>query len=263
VSVYDLALFSLNIRFGLADDGPDSWRHRRHFFPVLLKRYPADFYAFQEVNDFQAEDLQAMLAGYRCIGQRKPAPACWQSNLIFYHPRWRCTEKYHFYLSPTPDIPSRFEESKWPRQCTIGIFNHDSLWVVCVNTHFDFAETVQEKSARLIRTRLSTLSVTEPAIIMGDFNTSPDGHCYPIFTRSGPAGKAAASKDESPFKNIFQPPFPATHHGFTGKADEGPIDWILYRGPIVPVERQVVQDAFDGHYPSDHFPLWVRFRWIH
>jgi endonuclease/exonuclease/phosphatase family metal-dependent hydrolase len=249
VSPLELTVFSLNLRFGLADDGPNGWHYRKPFFPLLLNQYPSDFYAFQEVNDFQARDLQAFLSDYHFIGQRRSAPAYWQNNLIFYHRNWQCSEQYHFYLSRTPNIPSKFDDSKWPRQCTMGVFQQANRQVLCVNTHFDFTEKVQEKSARLILSRLSTRSVTEPTIIMGDFNTSPNSQCYRIFT------------EKTGFKNTFQPPFPSTHHGFTGKTDGETIDWILYRGPIIPDNSEVLLDDFDGRYPSDHFPLHVRFQW--
>ncbi len=169
---FGLTVFSLNLRFGLADDGPNGWHYRKRFFPLLLNRYPADFYAFQEVNDFQAADLQSILADYHFIGQRRSAPSYWQNNLIFYHGNWRCSEQYHFYLSQTPDVPSKFNDSKWPRQCTIGVFQRADRWLVCINTHLDFAENVQEESARLILSRLSKLVVTEPAVLVGDFNFS-------------------------------------------------------------------------------------------
>ncbi len=244
-----LTIFSMNLRFGLADDGPNGWSHRKQFFPILLNRYPADFYAFQEVNDFQARDLQKILSEYRLIGQRSPAPSFWQNNVIFYHRTWQCTDQYHFYLSRTPDVPSKYCDSKWPRQCTMGIFQRAGRRILCVDTHFDFTEKVREKSARLILSRLPALTDIEPAVIMGDFNTSPDSQCYRIFTK------------KTGFKNIFQPPFPSTHHGFTGKTDGEAIDWILYRGPLIPDHSEVLLDAFDGRYPSDHFPLQVRFQW--
>lgn len=48
-----IRLMSLNLRFGLAEDGPNHWRFRNRAYPALLNRYPCDFYLFQEANDFQ------------------------------------------------------------------------------------------------------------------------------------------------------------------------------------------------------------------
>ena len=259
-----LTVFSLNLRFGLADDGPNRWDYRKHLIPQLLNRYPADFYSFQEVNDFQVRALVNMLPGYRFIGQRQPAPAYWQNNIIFYHQDWSCIERHHFYLSPTPDIPSKFDDSRWPRQCTMGIFQQADRFLVCINTHFDFDETVQNKSARLILSRLSRLPITEPAVMMGDFNATPDDGCYRIFTgTSHQTHTGGNDKLDLPlFKDAYDRPFSSTHHGFTGRAAGAHIDWMLYRGKIEPGERMVIDDVFDGRYPSDHFPLFVRFHWV-
>ena len=75
---------SLNLRFGLADDGPNSWRYRKRVYPALLEKQNADFIGFQEANDFQIEYLDRILANYNYIGKRSPAPSFWQNNVIFY-----------------------------------------------------------------------------------------------------------------------------------------------------------------------------------
>lgn len=257
----DLTVFSMNLRFGLADDGSNGWPHRKRIVKQLLNHYSADFYSFQEVNDFQADDLQVILAKYGMTGQRRPAPAYWQNNLIFYHPDWCCTESHHFYLSNTPDVPSKFDDSKWPRQCTMGLFTKAGQGLVCINTHFDFKPGVQEKSARLILSRLNQMPNTLPVIITGDFNSTPDDRCFQIFTGALPeAEKSKSVKIDSPvFKSAFKPPYPSTHHGFTGNAQGGLIDWVLYRGEIEPKGVKIVEDTIDGRYPSDHFPLLAHF----
>ena len=79
----NIHIIDLNLRFGLADDGPNSWTQRRRAYPELLKAWPADFYTFQEANDFQVEELAALLPEYSCIGRREPAPEDWQHNIIF------------------------------------------------------------------------------------------------------------------------------------------------------------------------------------
>ena len=47
-----------------------------------------------------------------------------------------------------------------------------------------------------------------------------------------------------------------------GRTDGDHIDWILYRGNIAPVNYNVVASTFEGIYPSDHFPVYAKFRWI-
>ena len=252
-----LSVLSLNLRFGLADDGPNSWRYRKTAYPFLFEKHGADFFGFQEANDFQIEYLQEILTGYRYIGKRSPAPLFWQNNVIFYGKAWRCTYFEHFFLSPTPQVPSRSKASVWPRQCTIGMFEKDGRRLMCVNTHLDFDPSVQVESAKLIMKRLSGLSPDVPAILMGDFNATPEAPCYTVFTGQG----RQAAEQGFYFKNAFTMPFPGTHHRFAGDSSGDHIDWILHRGGITLEECRVIQEQINGIYPSDHFPLYASFGW--
>lgn len=251
------SVLTFNLRFGLADDGPNRWELRKSSIESLLRQHPADFIAFQEVNDFQLDFVSEILKGWSFIGRRSPAPPFWQNNILFYKKAWECRYRAHFFLSPTPSLPSRFRNSRWPRQCTIGTFNHNDHKLICINTHLDFDPGVRIKSARLIMQRLSLLSADIPAILLGDFNATPTDTCHDIFT-----GQHEAAAIKGPFfRNAFNKTFPGTHHGFTGKRNGGHIDWILYRGKITPKDTLVVRDAYKGRYPSDHFPVSAAFTW--
>lgn len=247
------ALVDLNLRFGLADDGPNSWEYRRECYPLLLNRFPADFFTFQEANDFQIEYLQALLPKHRLVGQRSPAPPFWQNNVIFAHRDWHCHHQMHFFLSATPNIPSRQRQSRWPRQCTMGTFTKDQRTLTVVTTHFDFDRPVQRQSARIIMDRIDRLQENASVILSGDFNATPQADWYRLFSRPDRA--------KTRFKNIFDPPYPGTHHKFSGNPGDDHIDWILYRGDLVNDHQQVITDTFQDRYPSDHFPLLASFHW--
>lgn len=251
---------TLNLRFGLARDGENSWDRRKGVFRQLFSKYPADFVCVQEANGFQADYLFSVLPGYSAVGRREPAPEFWQHNMIYFHESWMQKGFIHFYLSDTPDIPSRFMDSRWPRQCTMALFEKKGKSLVVMDTHFDFTVNVRKKSARLILKRLQGLYPGHPAILAGDFNTSPPSPCHDILT----------GKENSPpgpyFKDVFEgakPKAAGTHHGFTGAPDpdRGIIDWILYSGPLKVTGQDIITDTFDGRYPSDHFPVTARFRW--
>jgi endonuclease/exonuclease/phosphatase family metal-dependent hydrolase len=246
----DLSVMSLNLRFGLADDGSNSWPYRSVAYPDLIKQHPCDFYAFQEANDFQIAFLAELLGDYRCIGQRRPAPDYWQNNVIFYHERWRCLDHQHFYLSDTPDLVSQFSGSRWPRQCTMGNFIRQGLRLTVVNTHFDFKAEVQRRSAQLICRRLDRLAPAWPIVLMGDLNAGVNSSCLAVFAAYGDG-----------FKSAVQTPEAGTHHAFDGRPRGGAIDWILYQGGLKVNKAQVVTGKYHGYYPSDHFPLEAAFCW--
>jgi endonuclease/exonuclease/phosphatase family metal-dependent hydrolase len=252
-----LSVLTLNLRFGLARDGKNSWDRREKAYPALFSGCRPDFIGFQEANDFQIVYLKKILSEYESVGIRSPAPDFWQNNVLFYKRSWQCLASEHLFLSPTPEIPSRARNSRWPRQCTLGMFGRGDRRLICVNTHFDFDTEVQTASAALILDRISRLSDTFPAVLIGDFNAPPGSAPYRVFT-GRTRGEIA---DAGNFRNAFHPPFTGTHHAFTGIPAGKPIDWILYRGGLEPETAEVIDGKFNGIYPSDHFPLHAIFRW--
>ena len=259
IATDEFSVFTLNLRFGLADDGPNGWEYRKKGYIELLTEYRSDFMAFQEVNDFQLDFIHKILKDYRFIGKREPAPDYWQNNIVFYDRNWSCMEWKHFFLSDTPEKFSRFEQSKWPRQCTIGLFEKGSRRLIIINTHFDFDEEVQVKSARVIMNLLSRFPPGIPAVLVGDFNCPPSKPCRKVFTGEKLDGIPG---DATFFKPVFGETFPGTFHGFTGEPGDDQIDWIMYSGRILPKERDIVRDKFGETYPSDHFPLRAVFLYL-
>ena len=249
------SVISFNIRFGLADDGMNKWTYRKHAVAGLFKQYPSDIICIQELNDFQTEFLKDLLPEYHYIGVHKPAPDFWQNNVIFYRNTVECIDKHHFFLSETPFQPSKSWGSRWPRQCTIGRYKAGPCEFICINTHFDFKELAQHKSAQLIWQKITTRFLDVPAILMGDFNTEPDSKTYRWLT-----GQFDEAENTLPdFKETFKKPYPGTYHRFTGKPVTGLIDWVLYRGNLRFKKCLVIKDSFDGMFPSDHFPIMAYF----
>lgn len=238
---------TMNLRFGLADDGENSWENRKHLVSGVFTQYPCDFIGVQESNHFQTRFLSLVLNNCDCIGLYNLSEARWQNNLIWHKKQWRCLDHQHFFLSDTPDRESKFPESTWPRQCTMGLFEYKSLNLVHVNTHFDFKEKVQKKSAELIVEFLAEFPEDLPIIITGDFNAHPGKGAYAVFRKHG-------------FSEIFDQQHTFTFHNFTGQGKKEHIDWILYRGHLKLIEKKIIRDSSEGRYPSDHFPVMARFQ---
>ncbi len=251
-SLDSFSVMTLNLRFGLADDGPNSWKFRKKRYQSLFGLYSPDFIGMQEANGFQVDFLQEILNDYKYIGRRVSADENWQHNIIFYKKIWQCQKSERLYLSETPAVQSKFSGSKWPRQVVIGDFKRDDQHIICMNTHFDFDSDVQVKSAQFILDKVKQQSSLYPIIITGDFNCEPQSPCYQQFTGI-PPGKGL-------FKESFAGESVYTHHAFTGKNAGGHLDWILYKGNINILENKIVDKPFEGGYPSDHFPVFVKFR---
>jgi endonuclease/exonuclease/phosphatase family metal-dependent hydrolase len=249
-----VTLLSLNLRFGLADDGPNAWDHRKESVVKLFHEQGSDFIATQEGNDFQVDFLARRLPEYRYIGRRNPAPRFWQDNILFYRNTIVCKDQAHIFLSETPHVPSRSFGSRFPRQATLGLFDINGRPLICVDTHFDFDTPAQMGGARVIKKQLALHDNKIPTVLLGDFNATPESPCYQWLT-----GKNVDGKNGLDFHETFRVPYPSTHHHFTGNPTGGYIDWILYRGPLRLKACEVLQKPLDGIYPSDHFPVAAVF----
>jgi endonuclease/exonuclease/phosphatase family metal-dependent hydrolase len=249
-----LSVLSLNLRFGLADDGPNAWDYRKESVVKLFRRQSPNLIATQEANHFQIDFLAENLPEYSYIGRRHPAPKFWQDNILFYQKSIACKDHIHFFLSQTPYIPSRSFGSLYPRQATLGLFHVNSRPLICTSTHLDFETPAQMGAARVIKEQLSLYDDEIPTILMGDFNATPESPCYQWLT-----GKEVDGENCLDFNETFKMPYPGTVHRFTGEPTGGYIDWILYRGPLRLRACEVLQGPIGGTYPSDHFPVTAVF----
>ncbi len=240
------SVMSFNLRFGLAYDGDNSWEKRQHAFPDLFKTFSPDFLGLQEANSFQGKYIEALLPNHAHIGMYDPAPEAWQDNLIFYRKSWKCLINKRYFISDTPAVESKLPESEWPRQCVIGLFEKNHKKLIHVNTHFDFKNSVQQRSAELLISFLSDFPLNIPVVITGDFNAAPHTSAYNILMGNG-------------FNDTFEGIHSSTFHGFTGKNSGDHIDWILYKGDITAKDPVIIRDKFSNIYPSDHFPVIASF----
>ncbi len=248
----EFSVLSLNLRFGLANDGSNGWEHRKESVAKFFQQQGPDFIATQEANHFQVDFLAWNLSKYEYVGRRTPAPDFWQDNVLFYKKSITCVHNNHFFLSQTPYIPSRSFGSRFPRQATMGFFHINKKPLVCIATHFDFDTPAQMGAARAIKRQLNSYKPDIPVILMGDFNSTPKNPCYQWLT--------AGNNDKGPgFKETFKAPHPSTFHHFTGKPIAGYIDWILFRGPLKLKACKVLEDSVDKVYLSDHYPVKAVF----
>src|SRR5690606_18470979 len=91
-----------------------------------------------------------------------------------------------------------------------------------------------------------------PAILMGDFNVTPDNSAYSTIT-SNPDWQDARLISEIP---SYGPA--GTFTGFDWeKMPEGIIDHVFVKGNINVIRHGILTDNYGKKYPSDHFPVLV------
>ncbi|MCL4177599.1 MAG: endonuclease/exonuclease/phosphatase family protein [Verrucomicrobia bacterium] len=113
-----LKVMSFNIRYGAADDGTNSWPHRRYLILETIRTFDPDLLGMQEVLASQADYLKDNLPDYAFHGVgREDGVAQGEFVPVLYkRDRFEWVDAGHFWLSETPDVPgSKSWDSSLPR----------------------------------------------------------------------------------------------------------------------------------------------------
>ena len=249
-------LITYNIRYDNPEDGENAWDKRKDEVIALLKFHKADVFGLQEALYKQVTYIEDQIPSFNRVGVgRDNGRASGEYSPIFYNSRkYQLKNHGWFWLSRTPENPSKGWDAALPRICTYVLLEdydrHKSFWVF--NTHFDHkGEKARLKSARLILNKINELNEKDhPVILMGDFNFTPD------------------SKPYSRIDNVFydsklvtiEPAYgpEGTYNGFDFSSPlDQRIDYIFVKGKTSVLKYGVLSDSKDQRYPSDHLPVFV------
>lgn len=171
-----MKVMSFNVRTSEARDPcPDGcWAQRAPRCNSTLRKHEPDFVGFQELGDDQRQYFDMHLAplGYTFT------TAISGNAMLYQATKWQLRAQGRFWLSDTPDVPSNSWNLAWQREATWARFSlvADRQISVClVNTHFDFDEVANTKSAQVIAQKMAQLcpSTDTAAVLMGDLNSAP------------------------------------------------------------------------------------------
>ena len=261
-------VMTFNIRYGLANDGTNSWPYRAHLVVETVRAFDPDLIGMQEVLLFQANWLRQQLPEYAFHGAgREDGKLRGEMVPIFYKTnRFALVRSGHFWLSETPEVPgSKSWDSSLPRMVSWVILRdlQTGTRFLYMNTHFDHRGPVaRAASARLIRQWVKTHAPDLPILITGDFNSTEDDEPYQILVL-GRGLPQKASRWIDAYRIIHPTPtgWEATYHGWKGVQKGKRIDWIIHSPDFVPLEAQILHFQDSGHYPSDHYPVFAVLRY--
>ena len=234
------------------------WSYRKDRVASVIRFHNMDLIGLQEPTSDQIEDLVNLLPEYRWLGigltdGEKKGPI---DAILFLRERFELVDRGHFYLSPTPSIISKGWNAKFIRGVTWAKFKdlNTNQFFFFFNTHFDYhSKLARNKSAQLLREKISEISSNNSFILTGDFNIFPTlggEETYKILTRDNLLVDAH-------FKSMFP------HHGPTGswsgykEAGQPGVkpDYIFVSKKSSVHSHGILSDTFDGKFPSDHMPV--------
>lgn len=256
----NVKLMSYNIRYDITTSNASPWTERQTAIAGQIKRFDADIIGMQEVLEHQREQLLSDLPGFASIGVgRDDGQKAGEYAPIFYkEERYGLMNSGTFWLSPTPDVPSKGWDAALNRICTYAQFfdleSKESFWVF--NTHFDHVgEVARMKSSEFILQKIQevTNGTLQAVIFCGDLNLNDD-HPTITFLQSEMkdallVAKQIKTKTNQTFNN-FDLTTPASKR----------IDYIFTNEQLRVQSFETIVEPFGVSYPSDHFPIFTSLK---
>jgi len=255
-----LDIVSYNIRYDNPDDAPNHWDNRKDFLISQLNFYNPDVFGTQEGLIYQVKEIDTGLKDYTYFGVgRDYGDERGEHTAVFYNTeRIKLLEESTFWLSTTPEKPSKGWDAALPRTCTYGIFENknDGTKFMVFNTHFDHVGiTAREESSKLILEKIKELNTRNyPVALIGDFNLESNSPGVQVIVGEMTDTHIAAGE------NAFGPD--GTFNGFEfNKTVERRIDYIFVSDEFEVLKSAILSDSKDTRYPSDHLPVFARLRY--
>lgn len=250
-----LNVMTYNIRYSTEKDGVNAWSKRKDNVKALVKFHEVDILCAQEALAEQYDailenaDFEAVGAG-RDDGLRKG-----EFSPIFYN-KSRFTKKDGgvFWLSPTPNVPSKGWDAMFNRVCTwVRLYDkHNKKEFLVFNTHYDHVGVqARIESAKLIKQKIQEIAPKLPVVYTGDLNVTPETDAIATIKSF-----LSDSKEVS-----IEPPYgpEGTFNGFKFDSPlKDRIDYIFINKGFKVQKYGVITDSKDQRYFSDHLPVFAK-----
>lgn len=254
----ELSVMTYNIRLDVASDGENAWPKRSNFLISQVLFLAPDIMGVQEAKPNQIKDLSQALSDYSYIGSGRDGDNKGEFSAIYYNTKkLKVDNADTFWLSTTPDKTSKGWDAAYPRICTYGLFTFlktgEQFWIF--NTHLDHkGAEAQKEGMKLILKQIKKVNTKNlPVLLTGDFNVEPNSELIQNLKNEMLDSKEMAEikfGSDGTF-NGFQYSEPVTRR----------IDYIFFSesSKIYAQKYGVLSSAIDFKYPSDHFPVFVKF----
>lgn len=247
---------SFNLRYNNPQDGPNAWPARKDMVKALIRYHAFDIVGTQEGLADQVADLAQMDEFDHVGAGRDDGRQAGEHSAIFFRKsRFALLGKGDFWLSETPDRPSL----GWDATCCNRIVSWARLRerasgrvFYVFSAHFDHEGVVARRaSSGLLLRKIAEISRGEPAICVGDFNSTP----------GTPQIREMATAMRDAYQASQTPPYGpvGTFHGFRFDAPlQDRIDYIFVDRHFDVLSYAALSDSLHGRYPSDHLPVVAR-----
>lgn len=240
-------IMSQNILFKTDTPSPNTIPERSERFKKLLQEYQPDIIGAQEFGNWNAYYHLFMKQTYDMTDDSNGVPILYRKD------RYSLVDTGKFYLSSTPEIPSKVEGSSGNRNGTWAILKDkmtDKEILVVSNHPCWTTDTVRDQEVKNLLTYLEDKINSNITFITGDFNTEPTGPVYKRVIDFGLKDSYVTAKENRSTVDYTC--------GFFDSGEYCRIDYIFHDDNSTAMEYKILNDMYGG-FVSDHFGIVARF----
>lgn len=168
----------------------NGWKQRCKYATEQLLFISPDVFGTQELKVEQVKDILERMTEYSYIGvAREDGKEDGEYSAIFYNrDRIKLINSGNFWISETPDHPSKGWDGACTRICTWGHFaTAEGKEFYYFNMHMDHIGIVaRREGSKLIVNKIRDIAGEDATVILsGDFNVDQSNEVYDIFATSG------------------------------------------------------------------------------
>jgi endonuclease/exonuclease/phosphatase family metal-dependent hydrolase len=248
-------IISYNIRLNVASDGINAWPNRKENVKALVKFYDTDILCVQEALPEQFDYLLEN-SGFDVVGAgRDDGKRKGEFSAIYYNKqRFVKEDGGIFWLSSTPDVPSKGWDAALNRVCSwvklYDKFNKKEFLVF--NTHYDHVGVqARIESAKLIKQKIQEIAPKLPVVFTGDLNVTPETEAIATIK------SFLTDAKEISIEPHYGPN--GTFNAFNFNSDlKNRIDYVFVNKGFKVLKHATLTDSNDQRYYSDHLPVFAR-----
>ena len=245
-----VTVMTYNIYMG--GSGEKSPENRAPLIKQNVEKYDPDSFGMQEVTEDWYEMLKEMFPDYGWVGVGRDRDLGGEASPIFYKKdKYELLDGGTFWLSKTPEKPSRGWDAMFNRVCTYAVLKDKETGFTYAhfNAHFDHLGVIaRQESVAVVTAKIAEIAPNMPVVFTGDLNENPESDMYSAILQSGfrDSRTVSGTSDND-----------STFHGYSDlTAKKLPIDYIFVNDFAKSVNSYTVdREMLNGIYPSDHHPV--------
>lgn len=248
-----MRIMSFNIR--CTNVGSDSWEDRIGIVSQTMLESEADSIGVQEATPEWMNTLKETIGdkyAYVGVGRDDGDDEGEYSAVFYLKDKYTVVDSGTFWLSETPDVPSRGWDAACNRVCTwVHLENKETgEQYVHMNSHFDHVGIAARKNSVDMIIERAKQFTDIPVVFTADMNVVEGSDNYNQFITSDYFDDTKYRAPDSMSYCTYHDTKPQLHKGDV-------IDYVMINDGFEAHTYKVVTEGIDGRFVSDHYPIYA------